>query len=103
MNRFCLRHTHRGSSRAWRLILARHSYDRELQQRVIDEHGECEACWHDTALAAVDAAANMLLMSHPVPGMDANGNVTGPSVGLCLARIYGHLEAEEADRRDLQT
>jgi hypothetical protein len=102
MDRFCHTHSSRGSSRAWRLVLARHSYDGAAQQQVADEIGNCETCWHDTALAAVDIAHNLLLGTYPVPEMQPNGVVTGPSVDLCLARIDGLLEAEELDRRDLE-
>jgi hypothetical protein len=84
------------------MILARHSLDRDAQQQVIDEHDGCAECWHDTALAAVDAAANVLLGSYPVPDMDVHGNVTGPSVDLLLGRIDALLECEALDRRDLE-
>jgi hypothetical protein len=102
MYRFCLRHSNRGSSRAYRMLLARHTFDRDALARVIDEHEDCADCWHDTALAAVDAAHNLLLGSFPVPDMDAHGNVTGPSVDLCLSRIDSLLECEQRDRRDLE-
>lgn len=100
MNRFCIRHSHRGSSRAWRMLLATHSLDRELHRHVVDEHGDCAQCWKDTALAAVDAAATMI--GGPLPVMDANGLVTGETVSWLLTVIDGFLEAEQADRRDLR-
>jgi hypothetical protein len=97
MNRFCTRHSHRGSSRAGRLLLARHSYDSEAQQQVIDEHGDCADCWRDTALAAVDAAHSVLLRFAPLPEIDGDGLVIGETVELLLARIDGALQAEALD------
>jgi hypothetical protein len=99
MNRFCRTHSDRGSSRAYRMILARHSYDDAAQQQVVDEHGDCADCWHDTALAAVDAAHSLLLRYAPLPGMDDSGVVTGSSVDLLLGRIDALLECERLDRR----
>jgi hypothetical protein len=102
MNRFCIRHSHRGSSRAHRMILARVVLDRELLQQIVDEHDGCAMCWHDTALAAVDAAQSMLIGSGPLPEMDGNGLVGGPSVDWLLRRIQSLLDCEELDRRDLR-
>ncbi|HSS22899.1 MAG TPA: hypothetical protein VLL82_00450 [Mycobacterium sp.] len=102
MDRFCTAHTHRGSSRAWRLILARHSLDQDAHRHIVDEHGVCADCWRDTCLAAVDAAAALLVRSAGAPPhMDAHGNVTGPSVDWLLRRIDTLLACEQADRRDL--
>jgi hypothetical protein len=97
----CTRHSSRGNSRAYRLVLARHTFDRATGQRVVDEIGDCETCWHDVALAAVDVAANMLIGRYGVPDMDAHGNVTGPSVDMLLESIETLLRCEELDRRDL--
>jgi hypothetical protein len=39
---------------------------------VVDEHGDCADCWRDTALAAVDAAAGLLIGSAgTLPELDA--------------------------------
>jgi hypothetical protein len=70
---------------------------------VVDEHGDCAMCWRDTALAAVDAAANLLVRSAgTVPEMDGHGNVSGPSVDWLLGRVDSLLECEQAERRDLE-
>jgi hypothetical protein len=101
MNRYCTRHGSRGNSRAYRMVLARHCYDRDALQQAIDEAGDCSQCLRDVALAAVDAAHALLLRYGPLPGMDDYGNVTGPSVDLLLGRIDAALRCEELDRRDL--
>jgi hypothetical protein len=102
VNRFCTRRSHRGSSRAHRLILARHSLDDDARRHVIDEHDGCPDCWRDTCLATVDAAANLLIRSAgSLPEMDAHGNATGPTVDWLLRRLDSALECEQADRRDL--
>jgi hypothetical protein len=98
--RFCT-HSHRGSSRAWRLVLARHVLNGELHQQIIDEHGDCADCLRDTLEAAVNAAATMLLRCWPVPGMDAGGLVSGDSVTWLLDIIDSSLRAEQLDRRDI--
>jgi hypothetical protein len=103
MNRYCFRHSHRGSSRAYRAILARHSLDRVAQQQLADEHGDCVDCWRDTALAAVDAAASMLVRCWPLPEQDASGLVSGESIDWLLGIIDDLLGCEAADRRDLST
>jgi hypothetical protein len=102
MQRFCRTHSHRGSSRAHRLLLARHSLDTDAQRQVVDEHGDCGQCWQDTALALVDAANSLLLRYAGIPDMDGNGNVTGWSVDWLLELIDDHLVCEAADRRDLE-
>ena len=99
--RYCIRHTHRGTSRAWRMILAHHSLDRHAQQQVTDEHDGCADCWQDTAVAAVDAAGSLLISSGPLPEMDTSGVVTGPTVNWLLRVIDGCLRAEELDRREV--
>jgi hypothetical protein len=84
--------------------LARHSLDRDAHRHVLEEHGGCPDCWRDTALAAVEAAANLLVRSAgTLPNMDAHGNVTGASVDWLLRRIDTALECEQADRRDLES
>jgi hypothetical protein len=83
------------------MILARHSLDRPAHQQVADEQGDCAQCWHDTALAAVDAAATLLPRCWPLPEMDSSGLVTGPVIDWLLRRIDSVLECEQADRRDL--
>ena len=98
---FCTAHSHRGSSRAYRLLLARHSLDNDAHQHVIDEHGGCAQCWQDTALAAVDVAHGLLIRSAGVPQMDAAGNVSGRSIDWLLDIIDSSLECEAAGRRDL--
>jgi hypothetical protein len=100
-NRYCTRHSHRGSSRAWRLLLSTHSYERDAQQQVIAEHGDCAQCWRDTALSAIDNAHSLLLHFAPIPDIDDDGLVVGETVNLLLARISGSLAAEQLDRRDL--
>jgi hypothetical protein len=102
MDRFCTRHTHRGSSRAYRLVLARHSLDADAHQSVIDEHGDCPECWRATAVAAVDAVAGLLIKNWPLPEMQPSGVVTGPTVDWLLRTIDVCLEAEQLDRRDLE-
>src|SRR5258708_34436455 len=77
MQRFCVRHTYRGSSRAHRLILARHSLDRDAHQLVVDEYDGCPQCWRDTCLAAVDAANSLLASSSgSLPELDGHGTAT---------------------------
>jgi hypothetical protein len=102
MDRFCIRHSHRGSSRAWRLVLARHCLDRDARQQVVDEIGDCAQCWADTALALTDAASGLLLRAAGIPDMDGHGNVTGPGVDWLLGLIDDFLVCEQADRRDLE-
>jgi hypothetical protein len=103
MNRYCTAHSHRGGSRAYRMILAKHSLDRDAHRHVVDEHGDCPECWRDTCLAAVDAANNLLIRSAgAVPHMDAHGNCSGPTVDWLLGRIDTTLACEQADRRDLE-
>jgi hypothetical protein len=99
---FCTAHSHRGSSRAYRGILACHTLDRDAQQQVDDEHGDCADCWRDTALAAVDAAASMLIRCWPIPEMQPNGLVTGQSIDWLLGIIDDLLDCESRDRRDLE-
>jgi hypothetical protein len=102
MQRFCTAHTHRGSSRAWRLVLARHSHDRDAHRRVVDEHHDCPNCLRDTVNALSDAAHGLLLRSAgTVPHMDASGNCTGTSIDWLLDIIDSTLQAEQLDRRDL--
>ncbi len=118
--RYCERHTHRGSSRAWRMILAAHCYDRDAQQHVIDEIGDCADCWRDAALGAVSAADILLITAEPTPEPDLpprpqvftavktsgllhpSGLVEGPSVNWLIGVIDSCLYAEELDRQDLQ-
>ncbi len=97
---FCRTHSHRGSSRAWRLVLACHSLDRDAQQRVLDEHQDCVGCLVDTVEALADACHAMLLRG-PLPEMDSAGVVTGPSIDMLLERIECSLEVEELDRGEL--
>lgn len=97
--RYCVHHDHRASSRAWRLILARHSYDGDAQSQVIAEVADCVGCWKAVALAAVDACHSLLIRGFPVPEMDNAGNCTGQSIDWVLARIDDHLGCEAADRR----
>jgi hypothetical protein len=98
----CHTHSSRGSSRAWRLIHASHALDRDTHQRIVDEIGDCESCWRDTALAGTEAASSMMVRCWGVPGMDGHGNVDGPGVDWLLDIIASSLECEEADRRDLE-
>jgi hypothetical protein len=100
MNRFCVRHSHRGSSRAHRMLLARHSYDADSYRRVLDEHGDCPDCLRDTVKAAIDVAHSLLIRSWPIPEMDANDVVTGASIDWLLERLDMALQCEQADRRD---
>jgi hypothetical protein len=100
MSRYCLRHSYRGSSRAWRIVLARHSIDRQAQQLIIDEHKDCPHCLTDTVEALADAAHSLLIRSGPIPEMDNAGNATGPTVDWILQRVDDHLACEQADRRD---
>jgi hypothetical protein len=100
MNRFCETHSHRGSSRAYRAILARTCYDAEAGQQVADEAGDCADCWRDVALSAIDAAHSLLLRYAPLPEMASNGVITGSSVDTLLARIDAALDCEALDRRD---
>lgn len=100
MQRFCRTHSHRGSSRAWRLVLACHSLDRDAHQRVLEEHKDCVDCWADTVEALADACHGLLLRG-PLPEMDSHGVVTGPSIDMLLERIDSALECERLDRRDL--
>ena len=101
MQRFCRTHTARGSSRAWRLLAARHSLDRHAEQLVVDEIGDCAQCWQDTALAAIDAADSLLIRCGPLPEMDSAGNTSGPVMDELFERIGASLSAEELDRREL--
>jgi hypothetical protein len=101
MNRYCIRHSHRGSSRAYRLIAARHALDDAHQHIIEKEHAECAQCWRDTALALSDAAHAMLIRLGPLPEMDSAGNVFGPVMDELYERIESALECEELDRRDL--
>ena len=102
MQRFCTAHTHRGSSRAWRLILARHSLDRDARRHVIEEHGDCAQCWQDTALALADTAHGLLIRLGPLPVMDSAGNVSGSVIDGLFERIDTALQCEQLDRRDLE-
>lgn len=100
MSRFCVRHSHRGSSRAYRLLLARHSIDRDAHQQVVEEHGECADCLRDTVEALSDAAHGLLIRLGPLPGMDAHGNADGPTIHYLLGLIDDFLACEAADRRE---
>jgi hypothetical protein len=102
MSRFCIRHSHRGSSRAYRMVLARHSLDRPAEQQVVDEHGDCAQCWEDTAVALADAAHGLLIRLGPLPEMDRHGIANGPTIDWLLGWIDDLLECEAADRRDLE-
>jgi hypothetical protein len=84
------------------MILARVVLDHDLLQQIIDEHQGCALCFHDTAAAATAVAASLLVGSGPLPTMDGNGLVSGPTVDWLLRRIESLLEAEEVDRRDLR-
>jgi hypothetical protein len=99
MNRYCFTHSHRGSSRAYRLILARHSLDRDLHEHIDHEHGDCGPCWRDTALALADAANSLLLRNAGIPEMHGNGVVTSPGITWLLGWIDDLLECEQRDRR----
>jgi len=101
MNRYCTAHSHRGSSRAYRMILARHSLDRDAEQQVVDEHADCVKCLQSTALALSDAANSLLLRYAGIPNMDGHGNCTGPGVDWVLGLIDDLLACEELDRREL--
>src|SRR5208283_2999496 len=96
---FCRTHSHRGSSRAWRLVTARHCLDRELHQHIIDEHRGCAACLTDTVEALSDACHGLLLRAG-LPEMDSAGVVSGPVIDQLFERIGSSLEAEELDRRE---
>jgi hypothetical protein len=102
MNRYCIRHSHRGSSRAYRLILARHSLDRDAEQLVVDEHRDCPACLTDTVQALADACHGLLIRAGPLPSMDSAGVAFGPAIDELLERVDAALEAEELDRRELE-
>jgi hypothetical protein len=97
-SRHCTAHTHRGTSRAHRLLLACHALDDDARHLVIAEHGECVDCWRDTCLALADAAHSLLIGSAGVPELDPAGNVGGPSVDRLLRRIDAALVCEQADR-----
>ena len=102
MNRnFCRAHTHRGSSRAWRLIAARHCLDGDLHRHIVAEHQDCVDCLADTVEALSDAYHGLLIRCGPLPSMDDHGVVTGPVVDMLLERIDDALEAEGLDRREL--
>ena len=103
MNRnFCTAHSHRGSSRAHRLILARHALDDDLHRHIVDAHGDCAQCLRDTVEALSDCAHGLLIRSAGIPEMDDHGNVTGQSIDWLLGIIDSSLQAEELDRRDLE-
>jgi hypothetical protein len=102
MQRFCTTHSHRGSSRAYRLVLARHALDRDAHRQVVEEHGNCAQCLRDTVEALSDAAHALLIRSWPIPEMDNAGIVTGQSIEWLLGLIDDHLACEAADRRDLE-
>src|SRR5258708_4899458 len=101
MDRFCIRHSHRGSSRAYRLILARHSLDGDAHRQVVDEHGDCGHCWRDTPLALAHAAHPLLIGCGRLPGMVSAGNVSGLVVDGLFERTESALACEDADRLDL--
>ena len=101
MRTFCTRHTYRGTSRAWRLVLAHHSLDRDARRHIVDEIDSCAQCWQDTALALADAAHVLLIRCGPLPEMDSRGVVTGPVIDGLYERIESALECEQRDRRDL--
>jgi hypothetical protein len=98
MNRFCFTHSHRGSSRAYRMILAKHALDRDLHEHIDHEHGDCGPCWRDTALALADAANGLLLRNAGIPEMDGNGVVTGAGITWLLEYIDDLLTVEALDR-----
>ncbi len=100
MNRgYCSRHDHRPNSLAWRLTVARHSYDDDAQRQTAAEiGGDCAECWKAVALAAVDACHLLLLRGFPIPGLTGNGLVTWPSIDFCFNMIDGLLEVEAAGR-----
>jgi hypothetical protein len=84
------------------MILAKHALDAGLHEHIDREHGGCVACWRDTALAAVESAASMLPRCWPLPELDGNGVATGQSIDWLYDIVDGFLEAEAADRRDLE-
>lgn len=98
MSRYCLRHGNRASSRAYRIIAARHSIDRQAQQRVIDEHEDCPHCLAATVEALADAAHSLLIRSGSLPEMDSAGNCSGPTIDWLYQRVDDHLACEAADR-----
>lgn len=100
-SRFCTAHSYRGSSRAYRLLLARHAYDNDAMTHVIDEHGDCAQCWRDTALALADAAHGLMMRCGPLPEMDSAGNVSGLVMDELYERIQSALECEQLDRDDV--
>jgi hypothetical protein len=100
MDRYCTRHSYRGSSRAHRLLLAKHSLDTDAHRHVVAEHQDCAQCWQDTALALADTAHGLLLRSAgTLPHMDWHGNCTGRSVDWLLNIMASSLQAEDLDRR----
>lgn len=96
-SRYCTAHPHRGSSRAWRLVLACHSLDRQAGQLVIDEHRDCPACLEATVEALADCAHSLMIRSWGIPFMDSAGNCTGQGIDWLLGLIDDHLECEAAD------
>ena len=84
------------------MVLACHSHDRAAEQLIVDEIGECGTCWHDVALAAVDAAAGLMIRAWPLPEMGANNVATSQGIDWILDIIDGSLEAEALDRGELE-
>ncbi len=76
--RYCARRTHCGRSRAWRMILARHTDDDDAHQHVVDEIGDCWRCCRDVAVGAVSAADVLLIGRNRIPRNGCAGSSTLP-------------------------
>ncbi len=85
--------THRNNGpRAWRLILAKLHADLDAEQIIHNEIGFCPRCWADTADAALEIAATLLVSK-------AGGNASAGRIAE--AEVALSLEAQDRDHRGL--
>ena len=90
---------HQPGVRAWRLILVKMLRDRNAEQIVTDQVGNCPTCWREIALSLADHFANEsdcgTLLLNPT------GLVEGRAVRWVLLMLANAVRAAELDARDV--
>jgi hypothetical protein len=84
-------------ARAYRLVLARLTFDSELRELVSSEVGDCQHCWSEIAYQLAKMRADAMAVGAGLHGI-------GPEEAKqhCYAVIEGALDAAARDRREEQ-